>query len=61
MAKIEIRDERAEIRPSLVARHENVRYITPRELINFYGVASHLRVILINDDGEKQIIQEGRR
>jgi hypothetical protein len=61
MATLEIRDERPEISPRLVARHENVRDISTAQLIEFYGVVSHLRAVLIHDDGARQIIQEGRR
>jgi hypothetical protein len=61
MATLEIRDERPELSPRLVARHENVRDISPAQLIAFHGVVSHLRAVLIHDDGTRQIIQEGRR
>jgi hypothetical protein len=61
MATLEIRDERPELSPRLVARHENVRDISPAQLIAFHGVALHLRAVLIHEDGTRQIIQEGRR
>ena len=61
MAVLEIRDERPEVSPKMVIRHERVRDVSPAELLSFYGIVSHLRVVLIHDDGTRQIIQEGRR
>ena len=58
---LEIRDERPELAPRLVARHANVPdNLTSVEVLARYGVALHLRAILIRDD-EREIIQHGRR
>lgn len=61
MSTLEIRDERPELSPRLVARHERVRDIPPPDLLRFYGVPEHLRAILIHDDGTRHVIQQGRR
>ena len=58
---LEIRDERPELAPRLVARHVNVPdNLTSAETLVRYGVAGHLRATLIRD-GEREVIQHGRR
>ena len=58
---LEIRDERPETAPRLVARHLNVPDDwTSEQVRTRYGIASHLRATLIRD-GERELIQHGRR
>lgn len=58
---LEIRDERPETAPRLVARHVNVPDDwTSEQVRTRYGVASHLRATLIRE-GEREVIQQGRR
>lgn len=58
---LEIRDERPEVAPRMVARMDNVPDdLTCAEVLRRYGVASHLRAILITDAG-REVIQDGRR
>lgn len=58
---LEVRDERPEVAPLLVSLHVNVPDDwTSAEVMARYGVAPHLRAILIRD-GEREVIQHGRR
>ena len=61
MATLEVRDERPEMSPRIVAKHHNIRDISPKELICYYGIAKHLRVIVIEDDKSRRVVQDGRR
>jgi hypothetical protein len=59
---LEVRDERPELSPRIVARHVfALEGRTPAQILDRYGVSEHLRAALIHPDGERQIIQEGRR
>ena len=59
---LEIRDERPELSPQPVSRHPNVPDgWTPAQILKQWGVGEHLRAVLLHPDGERQIIQEGRR
>lgn len=62
MATIIVRDERPEINPKHVATFSNVPdNLNNQEILTQYGIASHLRVIRVTGDGERHIVQEGRR
>jgi hypothetical protein len=59
---LETRDERPELDQRFVRRHHNIPDgWTPAQILKWYGVSEHLRAVLIHPDGERQIIQEGRR
>jgi hypothetical protein len=59
---LEVRDERPELQPRIVARHKRIPdEWTPAEILKQFGISEHLRAVLIHPDGERQIIQEGRR
>lgn len=59
---LELRDERPELSPQPVSRHKNIPdgWI-PAQILRQWGVGEHLRAVLVHPDGERQIIQEGRR
>jgi hypothetical protein len=59
---LEVRDERQELSPRVVARHTPIPDgWTPAQVLEYFGISEHLRAVLIHPDGERQIIQEGRR
>ncbi len=59
---LEVRDEQPELSPRIVARHIfSLEGRTPAQILDRYGVSEHLHAVLIHPDGERQVIQEGRR
>jgi hypothetical protein len=57
---LEVRDERQELSPRIVARHTPIPDgWTPAQILEYFGVSEHLRAVLIHPDGERQVIQEG--